>query len=717
MTKNLIILSGLPGSGKSTVTNGYLKEKYSDAVILENDKLKRKLELGNTKADSKKLAQAREVIVKETLATGQDLILDGVWCNGKARLKMYTLAKENGYNVITFMVTAALETVLERQHTRPIEDKVPEDVILSMAKYFNFPEIGKDCDELYHMSTDDSYDIDEVNKGLESLKHESAFHLESVGTHIKIVSQLISNSNINDAEKDILIDVAKYHDLGKKYTKTKRFGTYAYIGHANISVLEYLNNTNKSGVLNLKDTKEYFIANIINKHMIAHDNKELKFDLTYNELNGLDLVMKFSEFDSLGSIATPIAALSQDSINVKCRKYIFSYNYNPMSYYMGVKKVIEKFNLSEDEVKILVEETLKYFKMRSSIYDIDGNCLAQGLEAFFNVNQFAWIEVEDTNVKEWQKLFIDLSTPVGKTKEYTKVDGSLIQIVNLDGNISVHSRGSFFGELSFINDDNALNKVKNIAKDLLKELNITLEIGDVVYAEIIGKTARIVLDYNVDLKLIPLIHISDGKITRFDTSSSLELNLSDFAEGVVVIDENNTLFKSKTADYFEAHKYLGKLFSENNILDMYINDTLDDFAHLYRTEEEMDLLLLIFKTLDEMFNYKNLNFHECKELDKELEFNLCKHTENFEKLKESYQDELYFYLIGNKEILPDLKMKDKRKLLEVTKNDYLSQFNDDMINDKFNFYKCLASGRGHSPAFKTVKNIITKVIDDSSFDL
>jgi predicted kinase len=113
-----IVVSGLPGSGKSYFCNR-LAERLP-FVILESDVLRKTLfpSPGYSPQESNRLFQACHLLIEKLLKKGIPLILDATNLSERHRERLYSIAEHLDAKLILVRVEAPTEVVRERLRTR-----------------------------------------------------------------------------------------------------------------------------------------------------------------------------------------------------------------------------------------------------------------------------------------------------------------------------------------------------------------------------------------------------------------------------------------------------------------------------------------------------------------------------------------------------------------------------------------------------------------------
>ena len=145
MEKKLIILSGVPGAGKSTICEE-MKKEYGEDCVLSPDTIREMCgaivydETGNPVCISQKLNKVVFEIYNKMLdvrmSTGAVTVLDATHVDARSMSTAKTLAEKYGYSVEVHRLECSLETLLKRNTQRGYKN-VPADVVRNMYQRFS----------------------------------------------------------------------------------------------------------------------------------------------------------------------------------------------------------------------------------------------------------------------------------------------------------------------------------------------------------------------------------------------------------------------------------------------------------------------------------------------------------------------------------------------------------------------------------------------------
>lgn len=135
----LIILAGLPGTGKSYYEKNYINEKH---VTIASDEIRIKI-TGSYDKMCPDMNIVYNKMIEETndlfLKGNETVVLDSTFLDAKRRLYFLDNIKNADY-IELVMLHVSLETILKRNHNRIKSKWVPEDVIKEMATRYKRPD-------------------------------------------------------------------------------------------------------------------------------------------------------------------------------------------------------------------------------------------------------------------------------------------------------------------------------------------------------------------------------------------------------------------------------------------------------------------------------------------------------------------------------------------------------------------------------------------------
>lgn len=148
--KELVLMVGIPGSGKSTFTKTHNITGYK---VISRDEIRFNL----VKPDEEYFSKETEVFstfvskTKEALANGENVIADATFINEASRTKFLralggSLEKTK---IIAVKMDTPLEVCLERNEKRTGRAKVPREAIRRMELQSTTPDLEEGFDEIY----------------------------------------------------------------------------------------------------------------------------------------------------------------------------------------------------------------------------------------------------------------------------------------------------------------------------------------------------------------------------------------------------------------------------------------------------------------------------------------------------------------------------------------------------------------------------------------
>ena len=131
----LVLLVGLPGSGKST----FARERLAQHVVVSRD-----LMPGTSRRDERQLA-----LVKEALRAGRSVVVDNVNPRAADRAPLIAAARALGARVVGYVLDVEAKECLRRNRTREGKARVPDVAIFVHRKRMQPPTLAEGFDELF----------------------------------------------------------------------------------------------------------------------------------------------------------------------------------------------------------------------------------------------------------------------------------------------------------------------------------------------------------------------------------------------------------------------------------------------------------------------------------------------------------------------------------------------------------------------------------------
>jgi predicted kinase len=134
--RTLIILKGLPASGKSTYAKDLLKKESGRFKRINRDDLRAMLDDGAYSKVNEEFVRNMQIeLVRNALSSGFDVVLDNTHLVQKTLMSIHNLAAEVGdVKVIEKSFNTSVEDCIKRNEGRQGSARVPEKVIHDMAR-------------------------------------------------------------------------------------------------------------------------------------------------------------------------------------------------------------------------------------------------------------------------------------------------------------------------------------------------------------------------------------------------------------------------------------------------------------------------------------------------------------------------------------------------------------------------------------------------------
>lgn len=233
---HLIILIGLPGSGKSTYAKEYLNDHVENTVWCSSDNIREELYgdasiQGNPDTVFKTLHNR----VANYLRKGYTVIYDATNINRKSRKSIIKLGKDLHATIHGVMCWASLQECIDRDKAR--DRTVGEAVIDKFIRRFEAPyyDEGFDALEVMYNTSIVPWDYMAMLKVAMMIPHDNPHHTLDVWSHCTKAAELMSEETSDNR----LVFVMQYHDCGKPYTK--------FFKDTDVTHAHYYNHNNVGG--------------------------------------------------------------------------------------------------------------------------------------------------------------------------------------------------------------------------------------------------------------------------------------------------------------------------------------------------------------------------------------------------------------------------------------------------------------------------------------
>ena len=232
----LILLCGIPGSGKTTWAKNYIS-KNPDFIHLSSDAIRAELygdeNIQGNPVEVFTLMQKKAV---ESLNAGYNVVYDATSMTRKDRASIISMCPKFTH-IQCNIIWAQIETCIERDATR--ERTVGKEVIDRMLKRFQPVFYDEGINEIKVILPDEFNKDEYCDKLIDSMKisHDNPHHTLDIYNHCMEANKYAYKMNYND---DIKF-AAKFHDIGKPYVKSfldnkgNKCESAHYYSHQNLS--------------------------------------------------------------------------------------------------------------------------------------------------------------------------------------------------------------------------------------------------------------------------------------------------------------------------------------------------------------------------------------------------------------------------------------------------------------------------------------------------
>ena len=278
----LILLVGIPGSGKTTYARKYV-EKVSDTIHLSSDSIRSELygdeSIQGDPAEVFSLMQKRAV---EALNNGKDVLYDATNVTRKDRTSIISICPKFA-KIDAHIIWAPIEECIKRDASR--DRTVGKEVIYKMIKRFQAVYYDEGIDEI-KVVRPNRFDCIKYNDNIMSamqIQHDNPHHTLSIYSHCM---EAFEEACCLSVDHDVHV-AALWHDIGKPYVKAfvDSKGTHCETAH-------YYQHQCTSAWMSYGLSVEPYIAWLISTHMDPYLNTKYYRNLPPYLKRDIDILHK-----------------------------------------------------------------------------------------------------------------------------------------------------------------------------------------------------------------------------------------------------------------------------------------------------------------------------------------------------------------------------------------------------------------------------------------
>lgn len=293
----LIIMVGLPGSGKSYYANKLLEEATNPTVIISSDDYRKRLfNNENDQTHNEQVFKTLYQDIRKYLISHVDVIFDATNTSLKSRIRIMKEIEGIDCEKEAYVICTPLNECIERDKNR--ERKVGEEVIWKFINSFQCPQYYEGFNKINLVDANKEYDGKALGKlytKMLQFNQGNPHHIYNLFEHCSRLARYWPENSVE--EKAALI-----HDVGKLFTRSvDENGISHYYNHDSIGAYYILTHSelieDKNSILD--------ILHYIQYHMRAHnDFVGGKAEKKYRKLFGdqrFDQLIQFAEYDKIAS--------------------------------------------------------------------------------------------------------------------------------------------------------------------------------------------------------------------------------------------------------------------------------------------------------------------------------------------------------------------------------------------------------------------------------
>ena len=132
MSKTIVILMGLQGSGKSTFYSQHLSDDFVHVNL-----------------DTLKTRHQEKLLIEECMQRESNFAIDNTNPTRLDRERYIKTAKEAGYRIVGYFLESKIKACMQRNALREGKARVPEKAIAATSNKLEIPSYDEGFDELY----------------------------------------------------------------------------------------------------------------------------------------------------------------------------------------------------------------------------------------------------------------------------------------------------------------------------------------------------------------------------------------------------------------------------------------------------------------------------------------------------------------------------------------------------------------------------------------
>ena len=315
----LIVMVGLPGSGKSTLIRGFNNHlSLSYYQVFSSDTYREKL-LGdeNDQTGNELVFKTLYADLRAALQAGKNCVFDATNTTLKARRRIFEQIKDISQveEVVAIVMSTPFEECVWRDSNR--DRTVGRDVIYKFYSSFQFPQQFEGFSRIYIDKYLTALDFDSSVLGYRSIYQKPLYcpniaamlrgwmlNFDQKNPHHKYTLKEHCDRVAEAAPNHVSYVAGLFHDIGKTVTQVfDDKGIAHYYNHDSIGTYIMMQYVEALDVMSWVDVNEVLF--LINYHMRAHnDFKSAKAEKKYKELFGelrFARLMQFGECDQFAT--------------------------------------------------------------------------------------------------------------------------------------------------------------------------------------------------------------------------------------------------------------------------------------------------------------------------------------------------------------------------------------------------------------------------------